>query len=259
MDIRGLESRAVSFNPFLNGNAPALNYFKGSVGHLANFNLAFNHELTFFAEPGEVITVYNLGNNVWRFELPYDSEEFENMFKIGDYVAVDHSNNWWNYEGTVRFVSNNAIELNVSVFGFGGGQNREGTYSGNGILFSNYAIPQLVEFRYSLNGSDSRDLTNLFDGGQQIYIADYSQGFGAVGMTKGSGSVKNWSRSNNPPAFSLPQRIKKPQIAGVFPERTLVNVFNMNGIDIVVPFWSEDWEDNFNEGTIPDIFKGEQG
>ena len=259
MGAEGFELRELKFKPFINGGEP-LNYLKSSVGQTLNFDISFNQKLTYKTASGQDVIVLFLGDfpyesenrAYWRFEITGSTTGFENQFRVGDLVAIDHKDNFWNYQGNCTFVSSSVIEVAVSQTGTGAGQNTEGDYSDN-VLFSNFETPELFEIRYNLGRSDRETQTNLFDGGQQMYEV---QNTTAQTFTPNTGSIKNWRRPSTP-QYDLTNRTRDPQINGDFPEHLLVNNIDFRDLDLIIPFWNNDFEENYNNNTKPSVFEGD--
>ena len=259
MGAEGFELRGIKFKPFINGAQP-LNYLKSSIGQTLNFDISFNQKLTYKTTSGQDVIALSLGDlpyeseirAYWRFEITGSTVGFVNQFRVGDFVAIDHKDNFWNYQGNCTFVSDSVIELAVNQIGTGEGQNTEGDFSDT-VLFSNFETPELFEIRYNLGRSDRETQSNLFDGGQQIYEV---QNTTAQTFTPSTGSIKNWRRPTTP-QYELTNRTRDPQINGDFPEHLLVNNIDFRELDLIIPFWNEGFEENYDNGTKPNIFEGE--
>ena len=259
MGAKGFELREIKLKPFINGAQP-LNYLKTSIGQVLSLNFNFDVKLTWETENNQRVKVLFLGDKpyenqirpYWRFEIEGSAEGFEQQFEAGNDVAIDHKDNFWNYRGNCTFVSSNVMELAVSETGTGGGQNDEGSY-GDTIIFSNYQIPDIFEYRYNLGDSKSESQTNFFDGGQQIY--EVSNTLSAT-CKPNTGSINNW-RVPFSPVSLIGLRKANPQINGEFPERVIVTEVEVRDLDLIVPFWNESFEENYNNNTKPSLFEGE--
>lgn len=263
MGAKGIEIREVTFAPFLNGDQ-SINNLKTSVGTLNKCNVEFDHTLSWETENGELVKVTDISigaTPVFRFELDREDKEFYQSFEIGNRATVDHANGLFNYEGTVQFVSESVLELVITLMGSGGQNGNEGYFGDPAILFRNYQVPDIFELRYNLGRSSVKGYTNFFDGGQQIFEnveSDYVIGTEYESTPK-TGAVANWKNPQVPRADLERRSIRQDsQVAGYYNERTLLNRYKYRNIDLIVPFFNEKWQENYDEGTIPDEFRGQE-
>lgn len=274
MENRDFELRELRFYPFLNSSVfdanngnNGLDFGKMTVGQAGAFGFSFDLQLRYEVPSGQEVKAVYVGNFLpplgggsaydrWRFELQAPDPEFSQRFAVGNRVAVDHSEGWFNYDGNVHFINDQVLELNLTfASGSGGGQFQEANFAG-GVLFRNYNTPEAYEVKYNLTNLDSKTFSNGWDGGGQQYEAEVF-GTSETDLVPATGSVKNWRVDDYDAKIKFNGSSLDYQVGGEFNERSVRQSFEVKSLFLAQPYWREALAQNYDQGTKPDNYVGD--
>lgn len=271
MENRDFELRELKFYPFLNSSVSdannatnGLDFGKITVGQAGAFGFNFDLQLRYEVPSGQEVKALFVGTFLtqsgsvdrWRFELQAPDSEFSQKFAVGNRVAVDHSENWFNYDGNVHFINDQVLELDLTFpSGTGGGQFQEANFAG-GVLFRNYNTPEAYEVKYNLTNLNAKTFSNGWDGGGQQYEAEVF-GTSETDLVPATGSVKNWRIDDYDAKIKFNGSSSDYQVGGEFNERSVRQSFEVKSLFLAQPYWREALAQNYDQGTKPENYVGD--
>ncbi len=229
-----------------------------SVGHAGSFSFEVDLSQSYQVNEGRPLKVVVIGfdGSVFtiRCELDQPDPEFSKRFSVGDRVAIDHKDNWFNYDGECLFVDDQALELYANQGVSGGGSLTNANFEG-GVKFRNYERFVSFDLKYNFCPLSLTDYSNGFDGGTQVLRGDSNAT--TVNLDPKTGSVRNWYLSKNDYNPTLLRLSGKQDYNVSYNNRTIVYPYQFRGVPFAVPFWSESLAQNYLDGTAPDDLVGD--
>ena len=265
MSVKNFEVRSLNFSPYTINGVPLWNDANGEFDKIrmnamnfGSLNLKFDVKQQYTKPKDTPVKVFNKANALYpfnsrRFELDQPDSEFKKMFSVGDGIQINHINYLFVYYAVVLYVDEQVLEVGVNLET--GNLLGEGSFYGE-VIFRNFAKFKHLEIKYNLTGS-SKTFANGFDGGVQALEAEIAP-LGVVSTLKpASGFVKNWLFDDYSPKMIFFDEVKDYQINNDYTDEVINYKIEVGGLPIIVPYWREELAENYDEGTSPEEFRGE--